>query len=111
MGYFLVYCAVKRNQPMINHEIVLPGFLSGIMWAVAQTCWFVANGTLSMQVGFPLGTSGPGFVAAVWGVFVLGEIKGRATTWSWSSPAASPSQATHASPSPPARQYAQPCPP
>ena len=47
------------------------------MQAVAQTCWFVANGSLSMQVAFPLVTSGPGFVAAVWGVFVLGEIRGQ----------------------------------
>ena len=62
---------------MINPEIVLPGIVSGLMWAVAQSCWFIANGQLSMQVAFPLVTSGPGFVAAIWGVFVLGEIKGR----------------------------------
>ena len=51
--------------------------LSGIMWAIANTCWFIANESLSFAVAFPLITSGPGIVAAMWGIFMFGEIRGR----------------------------------
>lgn len=70
--YFLLYCGVKKD-PIVNKELILPGFLSGVMWAIADTCWFYANSKLSMQVAFPIITSGPGFVAAMWGMIVFGE--------------------------------------
>merc|ERR1711865_847698 len=38
--YFLAYGAYMKNKPIMNPEIVLPGFLSGILWGIAQTCWF-----------------------------------------------------------------------
>jgi len=75
--WFLVYCAVQRSSPRIYPRLVLPGFVSGVMWAVAQTCWFVANDALSLAVAFPLITSGPGIVSSLWGVFVFKEISGR----------------------------------
>lgn len=74
--YFLVYCYLKKD-PIVNKELILPGFLSGVMWAIADTCWFYANSKLSMQVAFPIITSGPGFVAAMWGMIVFGENGGR----------------------------------
>lgn len=74
--YFLIYCAWKK-EPIINRELILPGFLSGVMWAIADTCWFYANSKLSMRVAFPIITSGPGFVAAMWGMIVFGENQGR----------------------------------
>jgi len=37
---------------------------------------FVANGALGFAVAFPMITSGPGFIAALLGVFVFDEIKG-----------------------------------
>ena len=73
--YFLVYCYFKK-EPIVNKELILPGFLSGVMWAIADTCWFYANSKLSMQVAFPIITSGPGFVAAMWGMLVFGENSG-----------------------------------
>lgn len=51
--------------------------LSGCMWAVAQTAWFVANNNLSLVVAFPLVAMGPGIVGALWGVFVFKEITGK----------------------------------
>lgn len=51
--------------------------LSGCMWAVAQSAWFVANNNLSLVVAFPLVSMGPGLVGALWGVFVFKEITGR----------------------------------
>jgi len=73
--YFLIYCQVKE-EPIINPRIVVPGFISGIMWAIADTSWFYANSKLSLSVAFPLITSGPGFVAAMWGIFVYSEYSG-----------------------------------
>jgi len=74
--WFICYCAYMRGSPMINNRLVLPAMLSGVMWAIAQTMWFLANGALSVSVAFPLITSGPGIISAMWGVFVFGEISG-----------------------------------
>ena len=76
--YFVVYCAGKHaagRKPELP-PCVLPAFLSGLMWGVAQICWFVANAKLSFTVSFPIITSLPGLVGALWGVLVFAEIKG-----------------------------------
>ena len=74
--WFAAYCCYTRGSPKINPRLTLPGLLSGAMWAVAQSCWFIANDALSVSVAFPIITSGPGIVSAMWGVFVFGEIRG-----------------------------------
>ncbi|XP_043529940.1 transmembrane protein 144a isoform X3 [Chiloscyllium plagiosum] len=51
------------------------GFVSGVMWAIANCCWFLANDFLSAVVSFPIITAIPGFIAALWGVLVFKEIK------------------------------------
>ena len=66
-----------RGVPLINPRLTLPGMLSGVMWAIAQSSWFVANDALSVAVAFPIVTSGPGIVSALWGVLVFGEIRGK----------------------------------
>ncbi|XP_060034882.1 transmembrane protein 144 isoform X2 [Erinaceus europaeus] len=52
------------------------GFLSGVLWAIATCCCFIANQSLSAVVSFPIITAGPGLVAALWGVFIFKEIQG-----------------------------------
>ncbi|RXN04812.1 transmembrane protein 144 [Labeo rohita] len=74
--YFLLYCAIKKNRPQVFSRAVLPGFLSGIMWGVATCCWFLANHYLSPVVSFPIITTVPGLIAALWGVVVFREVKG-----------------------------------
>ncbi|NXD89688.1 TM144 protein, partial [Chaetorhynchus papuensis] len=74
--YFLIYCAVRKNKPCVYPQAILPGFLSGVLWAIANCCWFLANHYLSAVVSFPIITAGPGLVAAMWGVLVFKEIKG-----------------------------------
>ncbi|XP_063278364.1 transmembrane protein 144 isoform X2 [Prinia subflava] len=74
--YFLIYCAVRKNKPYIYPQAILPGFVSGVLWAIANCCWFLANHYLSAVVSFPIITAGPGLVAAMWGVLVFKEIKG-----------------------------------
>uniref|UniRef100_A0A8C6YL21 Transmembrane protein 144 n=1 Tax=Nothoprocta perdicaria TaxID=30464 RepID=A0A8C6YL21_NOTPE len=74
--YFLTYCAVRKNKPHVYPQAILPGFVSGVLWAIANCCWFMANHYLSAVVSFPIITAGPGLVAAMWGVLVFKEIKG-----------------------------------
>ncbi|XP_035179852.1 transmembrane protein 144 [Oxyura jamaicensis] len=74
--YFLIYCAVRKNKPILYPQAILPGFVSGVLWAIANCCWFIANNYLSAVVSFPIITAGPGLVAAAWGVLVFKEIKG-----------------------------------
>jgi len=76
-AYFLMYCMYHRNRPVIRAEIILPGFLSGLMWAVADISWFIANDKLSAAVSFPMITTGPGLIGSLWGMVVFGEVKGR----------------------------------
>jgi glucose uptake protein GlcU len=74
--YFLIYCLLKRNKPEVYPQIVVPGFISGVMWAIAQTCFFYANQELSFVVSFPIIASGPGAVGCLWGILLFGEIRG-----------------------------------
>jgi len=58
-------------------EIRGPAVLSGMIWGVAQCSWFLANGKLGFTIAFPMITTGPGLIAAILGVFVFDEIKGK----------------------------------
>mmetsp|Transcript_26682 Transcript_26682/g.83526 ORF Transcript_26682/g.83526 Transcript_26682/m.83526 type:complete len:315 (+) Transcript_26682:485-1429(+) len=58
-------------------KFIVPAMISGAMWGVATASWFLANGSLGFSVAFPIITSGPGMVGALWGIFVFGEIKGQ----------------------------------
>lgn len=75
--YMLIYSAYTRNAPAVYPKVILPGFVSGVMWAVADISWFIANSNLEFVIAFPLITMGPGIVGALWGVFAFGEITGR----------------------------------
>ncbi|XP_010741217.2 transmembrane protein 144b isoform X1 [Larimichthys crocea] len=76
--YFAIYCAAMNNKPRIYSRAILPGLLSGIMWALATYCWFLANNYLSAVITFPIISAGYGLVAALWGSLVFREIKGLA---------------------------------
>jgi len=72
----IIYCLIKGNKPVLYPEAVLPGLLSGFLWATAQCSWFVANEKLSLVIAFPLISTGPGLIASLWGVLVFKEIRG-----------------------------------
>ncbi|XP_009323499.1 PREDICTED: transmembrane protein 144 isoform X2 [Pygoscelis adeliae] len=65
----------RRNETIYTGASQF-GFVSGVLWAIANCCWFIANHYLSAVVSFPIITAGPGLVAAMWGVLVFKEIKG-----------------------------------
>jgi hypothetical protein len=37
----------------VNVDLIVPGFVSGFIWACAQIGWFVASDNLSMVVSCP----------------------------------------------------------
>eukprot|EP00462_Mataza_sp_D1_P025589 CAMPEP_0175136368 /NCGR_PEP_ID=MMETSP0087-20121206/9238_1 /TAXON_ID=136419 /ORGANISM="Unknown Unknown, Strain D1" /LENGTH=471 /DNA_ID=CAMNT_0016419119 /DNA_START=36 /DNA_END=1451 /DNA_ORIENTATION=+ len=73
----MLYCAVKKNMPSAHPQLILPGFVCGVGWAIAQIAWFIANGILPFVISFPVVTTGPGLVASMWGVFLFKEIQGK----------------------------------
>uniref|UniRef100_A0A6B2LA77 EamA domain-containing protein n=1 Tax=Arcella intermedia TaxID=1963864 RepID=A0A6B2LA77_9EUKA len=75
--YFLVYCIVKGNQPWVPPPVAFPAYISGLLWALADISWFVANSTLALVVSFPTISITPGVVASLWGIIVFKEIQGR----------------------------------
>lgn len=74
--YFLVYSALMKNKPRLYPEIILPGMICGMLWAIADVFWFVAIDGLQFVVSYPLVTTGPGVVGSLWGIFLFQEIQG-----------------------------------
>lgn len=75
--FFIMYIIIMRNKPKIYPRVILPGILSGIMWGIGTSCWFVANKVLSIPVAFPIVSAGPPIVASLWGVLLFREIRVR----------------------------------
>ena len=65
-----------NSYPDVRSETFWPAFISGAMWAVAQTSWFVANKELSMVISFPIISTLPSVVAALIGYLYFGEMHG-----------------------------------
>uniref|UniRef100_A0AC35G234 Transmembrane protein 144 n=1 Tax=Panagrolaimus sp. PS1159 TaxID=55785 RepID=A0AC35G234_9BILA len=74
---FLVYLVYTQNSPYVNSKAILPGLFSGLLWAVAQLSWFVANDALSQAITFPIISMVPGVIASIWSIFYFKEIQGR----------------------------------
>lgn len=73
--YFL-YNHVHEDEPFLNPECILPATICGIAWGIAEIAFFIANGALGFTISFPIISCGPGFVGALWGVFLFKEITG-----------------------------------
>ena len=55
--YMLIYSVAMKNKPRIYPEVILPAFVCGTMWAIADIGWFIANDLLSQPISFPIITS------------------------------------------------------
>jgi len=73
---FLVYCAVRR-PPQIFAQSILPSYISGAMWGIAQCGLMMATEILGYTIGFPIGSAGPLIVSSLWSVFYFREIRGK----------------------------------
>lgn len=74
--YFLIYCVYKQT-PLLYPKIIVPAFLSGMLWSLADIAWFISNEKLGQSISFPIVTSTPNIVASLWSVFVFKEIIGK----------------------------------
>ena len=74
--YYSIYIIAKRNRPYVHIESILPAFISGIMWGIAQAGFLVANSVLSQAISFPLISIGPGAIASLWSIFYFKDIAG-----------------------------------
>ena len=69
----LIYL-LKRSP--IDKSIILPGFLSGLVWNVANFASFFVVANLGLALGFPL-TQIAIFISVSWGLFYFKEITGK----------------------------------
>nr|VZI36787.1 unnamed protein product [Spirometra erinaceieuropaei] len=74
---FVIYACAKRNQPWIPApSAILPALVSGVLWAAAQSAWFVANAALGEPITFPIVTTVPALIATICGLIFFKEITG-----------------------------------
>lgn len=74
--YFVIYCIYTKNNPKVYSELIFPSLVTGWLWGIANTAYFIATDVLSQSVTFPIANSGPAVVAFILGLFYR-EIKGR----------------------------------
>jgi len=74
---YVVYKMFKRQRPEFYPQSVLPALVAGLGWGTAQAAWFVANSLLSPVITFPVISTTPGIISAIWGVLVFKEIQGQ----------------------------------
>nr|CDS35022.1 transmembrane protein 144 [Hymenolepis microstoma] len=75
---FVIYSLIKKNSPWLpSNQAILPSLLSGILWAIAQSSWFVANAALGEPVTFPVVTTCPAVIATLVSVIIFKEITGK----------------------------------
>jgi len=72
---YIIYNLVKR-PPQIFPEGILPSFISGAMWGIAQCGLMMATQILGFTVGFPIGSTGPLVVSSFISVVFFREIRG-----------------------------------
>jgi len=77
IALFVIYAMYRQNDPQVNNKVIVPAIVSGIIWAIAQSSWFIANQKLGLITAYPIISTGPGVIASLWGLFVFGEIQGR----------------------------------
>ncbi|GAM25115.1 hypothetical protein SAMD00019534_082900, partial [Acytostelium subglobosum LB1] len=73
---FVLYSVISR-PPQIYPQTILPSFVSGVLWGIAQVGMMVATQNLGYTIGFPIGSAGPMIVSSLWSVFYFKEIQGK----------------------------------
>ena len=73
---FIVYCLFEKNAPKMYPNAILPGFLSGLMWTIANVCSNLSTDSLGMTITTPITACGPNAVAFIVALFYK-EVRGR----------------------------------
>eukprot|EP01110_Echinostelium_bisporum_P005869 TRINITY_DN2429_c0_g1_i1.p1 TRINITY_DN2429_c0_g1~~TRINITY_DN2429_c0_g1_i1.p1 ORF type:complete len:359 (-),score=101.70 TRINITY_DN2429_c0_g1_i1:46-1122(-) len=75
---YVIWRKVKFDKPpQVYAESIIPAFISGAMWAVAQCGLMIATAICGLNIGFPVGSAGPLIVSSLWSVLYFREIRGR----------------------------------
>lgn len=74
--YYVIYIIFKRNRPYLDVQSILPAFISGIMWGIAQAAFIFANAILGQSISFPLVSVGPAVIAGLWSILYIKDIYG-----------------------------------
>jgi glucose uptake protein GlcU len=57
-------------------QLAFPAFISGVMWATAQSLAFLGSSIVGFVISFPIFSTIPGLIGSLWGILVFKEIKG-----------------------------------
>ncbi|CAD5224189.1 unnamed protein product [Bursaphelenchus xylophilus] len=71
---FVGYALLRKNNPIVNPKIVLPSMVGGVIWGVSMAGMILSNDRLGQTITYPITTTVPGCVAALWSVFYFKEI-------------------------------------
>lgn len=74
---FIGYAIIKRNNPIVYAQSIMPAMISGGMWGIAEASWMVSNGTLGMVVSYPIVAVCPMLINTLWAVLLFKEIRGK----------------------------------
>ncbi|CAI2350884.1 unnamed protein product [Caenorhabditis sp. 36 PRJEB53466] len=74
---FFLYSCVKKNVPLVNAELSMPSLVSGILYGIAITTFFMANQHLDQVIAYPILSKAPGIIVSLWAIFLFKEIQGK----------------------------------
>lgn len=74
---FFLYACVKKNTPLVNAELSMPSIISGILYGIAVTTFFMANQHLDQVIAYPILSKAPGIIVSLWAIFLFKEIQGK----------------------------------
>lgn len=74
---FFGYCIAKKNTPLVNAELSMPSLVSGILYGIAVTTFFMANQHLDQVIAYPILSKAPGIIVSLWAIFLFKEIQGK----------------------------------
>uniref|UniRef100_A0A1I7UTV1 EamA domain-containing protein n=1 Tax=Caenorhabditis tropicalis TaxID=1561998 RepID=A0A1I7UTV1_9PELO len=55
----------------------MPSIVSGILYGIAVTTFFMANQHLDQVIAYPILSKAPGIIVSLWAIFLFKEIQGK----------------------------------
>ncbi|KAL0234654.1 hypothetical protein PCE1_001690 [Barthelona sp. PCE] len=73
MVVFVIYSIVRKEKMLLQKELAMPAFYSGIGWAIACVFWFISTYTLGNTVGYQMVCVGPIIITTLWSMIYFKE--------------------------------------